>query len=89
MSANVATADLAILGGTVVSCSGSAPVEATVVVTGGPTRYPAGFKTIGLWAESSGVRLGGPHREVFPHMPIDNDDTKMVIELQIPIVDDM
>lgn len=59
---------------------------ATVVVTGGPSRYPAGFNEVGRWAEIHDVTLGAPQREVFLEIP-DGDLDAAVIELQFPIVD--
>lgn len=60
---------------------------ATVIVVGGPTRYPAGLNEVGRWAETHEVRLGETQREVFLQLPEDGTEDDMVIELQLPILD--
>lgn len=58
---------------------------ASVVLVGGPSRYPAGFSTIGRWVEENGYEVVGPQREIFLETSATGDEDDMVIEIQFPV----
>ena len=58
---------------------------ATVVMVGGPSRYPAGFTAVGEWIDENGYEVVGPQREIFLEVPPDGKEDNMVIEIQFPV----
>ncbi len=58
---------------------------ASVVVSGGPSRYPAGFAAAAQWIEDNGYEIVGPQREILLEIPASGDQNDMVIELQFPV----
>ncbi len=58
---------------------------ASVVLIGGPARYPAGFEAVTRWCELNGYDLNIPQREIYLEIPADGNTDDMVIELQFPV----
>lgn len=58
---------------------------ASVILVGGPSRYPAGFNAVGRWGEENGYKIGEPQREIFLEVPASGSEDDMVIELQFPV----
>ena len=58
---------------------------ASVVLFGGPSRYPAGFRVVAQWIEDNGYELVGPQREILLEIPVSGDQNDMVMELQFPV----
>jgi effector-binding domain-containing protein len=58
---------------------------ASVVLVGGPSRYPAGFATVARWVEDNGYEVVGPQREIVLEIPPSGNENDMVIEVQFPV----
>lgn len=58
---------------------------ASVIVVGGPERYPAGFEAVTRWCEDNGYDVSKPERHIFLEIPADGNTEDMVIELQFPV----
>jgi DNA-binding transcriptional MerR regulator len=58
---------------------------ASVILVGGPERYPAGYEAVARWCEGNGYDVGKPERYVFLEMPPDGNPDNTVVELQFPI----
>jgi DNA-binding transcriptional MerR regulator len=63
------------------------PVDemASVILVGGPERYPAGHEAVARWCEENGYDLSKPERYIFLEMPIDGNPDDTIIELQFPV----
>lgn len=58
---------------------------ASVIVIGGPERYPAGFEAVARWCEANGYDVNKPERHIFLEIPENGNTEDMVIELQFPV----
>lgn len=58
---------------------------ASVILVGGPERYPAGFEAVTRWCEENGYDVNKPERYIFLEMPPDGNPDDTVIELQFPV----
>ncbi|MEM7112134.1 MAG: MerR family transcriptional regulator [Chloroflexota bacterium] len=58
---------------------------ASVILVGGPERYPAGFEAVTRWCEQNGYDINKPERYIFLEMPADGNPDETVIELQFPV----
>lgn len=58
---------------------------ASVILVGGPERYPAGFEAVTRWCEQNGYDVNKPERYIFLEMPADGNPEDTVIELQFPV----
>ena len=58
---------------------------ASVILVGGPERYPAGHEAVARWCEANGYDVNKPERYIFLEMPADGNPENTVIELQFPV----
>ena len=58
---------------------------ASVILVGGPERYPAGHEAVARWCEENGYDVNKPERYIFLEMPADGNPDDTVIELQFPV----
>lgn len=58
---------------------------ASVILVGGPERYPAGFEAVTRWCEENGYDVNKPERYIFLEMPPDGNPDDTIIELQFPV----
>ncbi|MEM8859378.1 MAG: MerR family transcriptional regulator [Chloroflexota bacterium] len=58
---------------------------ASVILFGGPDRYPAGFEAVTRWCETNGYDIHTPERHICLEMPVNGNPEEMVVELQFPV----
>ncbi len=58
---------------------------ASVILVGGPERYPAGLEAVTRWCEENGYDINKPERYIFLEMPPDGNPDDTIIELQFPV----
>lgn len=58
---------------------------ASVILVGGPERYPAGYEAVTRWCEDNGYDVSKPERHIFLDIPANGNTEDMVIELQFPV----
>ncbi|MEM7802812.1 MAG: MerR family transcriptional regulator [Chloroflexota bacterium] len=58
---------------------------ASVILVGGPDRYPAGFEAVTRWCEANGYDIHTPERHICLEMPANENPEEMVVELQFPV----
>lgn len=58
---------------------------ASVILVGGPERYPAGLEAVSRWCEANGYDINKPERYIFLEIPADGNPDETVIELQFPV----